>query len=205
MGAKPEGQSTLFGEAPEAQEGQKQIRGYPFGVVASALQKEIRRGDERRAVYWALLLLEAAPYYAWKRVLVTAAEDVGLAAPEVVAEVVNLAVAWRLCKEKSRYVSAHHVTMAVMLLCRAPKSTEVEDLQTLTLEAIKGGERFGVLPEYEDAHTQVGREQGKTWKDWYGDRHGTLGVPVNPYTRELWARRPEWDPRTGQGDGRGSP
>jgi replication-associated recombination protein RarA len=41
------------------------------------MQKEIRRGDERAAMFWCHLLYETSSYYAWKRVLVTAAEDIG--------------------------------------------------------------------------------------------------------------------------------
>ena len=86
----------------------KLIKGqYPFGEVASSFQKEIRRGDVRAAMYWGHLLYGEAPYYAWKRALVTAAEDVGLAAPEVVEKVCGLALAWRICREKSYYVSPH--------------------------------------------------------------------------------------------------
>src|SRR5438128_460965 len=135
-------QAGLFGEEGHTSEPTKLIKGqYPFGEVASAFQKEIRRGDVRAAMYWGHLLYGEASYYAWKRTLVVAAEDVGLAAPDVVEKVCGLALAWRICREKSYYVSPHHFSMAVMLLCAAPKSTEVEDLQTLTLEAIKSGER----------------------------------------------------------------
>ena len=67
-------QAGLFGEEGHTPEPEKLIKGvYPFGEVASALQKEIRRGAEREAVFWGLLLYEVAPYYAFKRVLVTAA------------------------------------------------------------------------------------------------------------------------------------
>lgn len=169
--------------------------GYEFGEVTSALQKEIRRGDERAAVYWAMILHDVAPLYVWKRVLITAAEDIGLAAPDVVAQVCALAQAYEFCKRVSRYwVSPHHLTMAVVLLCRAPKSTEIEDLQTLTKEEIKAGEQRPILPEYLDGHTQAGKEAGATWDQWYRDRHQLLGVPINQYTRELWALKPEWDP-----------
>ena len=65
----------------EKTDAEKLIRGYPFGTVASALQKEIRRGDVEAAVFWGLILYEAAAQYAWKRVLVTAAEDIGSMSP----------------------------------------------------------------------------------------------------------------------------
>jgi hypothetical protein len=87
-------QAGLFGEEGHTQEPKKLIKGvYPFGEVASALQKELRRGAEREALWWGLLLYEAAAYYCWKRVLVTVGEDVGLASPETVDRVVNLALA----------------------------------------------------------------------------------------------------------------
>jgi hypothetical protein len=88
-------------------------------------------------MYWGHVLYSEAPYYAFKRLLVAAAEDVGLAAPDVVEKVCGLALAWRICREKSYYVSPHHFSMAVMLLCAASKSTEVEDLQTITLTNIR--------------------------------------------------------------------
>lgn len=191
------GQGWLFGEGAheEAAEPSKLIRGrYPFGEVASAFQKEIRRGDERAALYWGLLLYQEAPWYAWKRLLVTAAEDVGLAAPEVVERVCLLGLGWRLARERSFGVSPHHFTMAVLLCCRAPKSTEVEDLQTLVLEELRAGARRPV-PEYaRDAHTEAGRAAGKTWADWYYGRHVICGIPVSEAARELWRLRPEWDP-----------
>src|SRR4030095_9857502 len=100
------------------------------------------------------------------------------------------------------FVTPHALTLAIMLICAAPKSTEVEDLQTITLTKIKelvslkSKAQWPPIPEYaRDAHTQAGKEAGKTWKNWYGDRHGICGVPLNVFTEELWAMRPEWDPR----------
>lgn len=196
-------QTGLFGEEGHAPDPQKLIKGqYVFGEVASAMQKEMRRGDVRQALWWALLLYEAAPYYAWKRILVTVCEDVGMASPETVDRFVNLALAWRIAKEKSWYVTGHAVTLAVMLICAAPKSTAVEDLQTIyltkirELAALKSKAEWPPIPEYaKDAHTAAGKAAGKTCRDWYEDRHGVCGVPVNVYTEELWAMRPDWDPR----------
>jgi replication-associated recombination protein RarA len=172
--------------------------GYRFGEVTSAMQKEIRRGDEDAALWWALLLYEAAPQYAWKRVLITAAEDIGFGDPAAVAQVSALAQAWRLAKEGSYSVTAHHFTMAVMTLCRALKSTEVEDAQTYTLERLKAAQRDvslrRAIPDYAlDLHTAAGRAKGTlTWADWYQTRHRRFGVPLNTYTMRLAALKPEW-------------
>jgi replication-associated recombination protein RarA len=201
-------QPRLFGEEAPEEHKVKLIRGvYPFGEVASALQKELRRGDLRQALWWALLLYDSAPYYAWKRILVTVCEDVGMASPETVDRVVNLAVAWRIAKEKSWFVSPHALTMSIMLICAAPKSSAVEDLQTgvLTrireLAALKSRAQWPPIPEFaRDAHTTAGKAAGKTWKDWYRDRHGVCGVPINAWTEELWAMKPDWDPRRVDGE-----
>jgi replication-associated recombination protein RarA len=71
-----------------------------IGLAASALQKSIRVGDEELAVGWALLLWKKAPWFCWKRVLVTASEDVGLAAPEVVAQVAALHWMYRAARSR---------------------------------------------------------------------------------------------------------
>lgn len=168
--------------------------GYRLDEVASALQKEIRRGDTEAAIYWALVLYQGAAYYAWKRVLVTACEDIGLAGPEAVMQVGILNQMWRAAKETSWYVSPHMLTLAVVLLCDAPKSNEIEDRQSLTLELIKRGHKRPV-PEYAlDGHTEAGRERGATWAAWYSDRHRRCKIPVTTYTLRLWSMMPEWDP-----------
>jgi replication-associated recombination protein RarA len=183
---------------PEKREEKKELTttalGYPFDQVASALQKEIRHGDVEAATYWGLLLFKKAPTYAWKRVLTTASEDVGLAAPEVVAQVAALNWAWTSAKAGAWYASPHPLTLAIVLLCRAPKDTTVEDLQSWTLEQIKAKVKREV-PEYAiDEHTKLGKERGVPGDRWYFSRHVTFGIPVNEYTRKLWAMRPEWRP-----------
>jgi len=168
--------------------------GYPLDQVASALQKSIRAGDLEGATYWGLLLFKKSPTYTWKRVLITASEDVGLAAPEVVAQVAALNWAWTSAKDGAWYASPHPLTLAIVLLARAPKDTTIEDLQSLQLALIKAKVRRP-MPEYAiDGHTKLGRERGATWDRWYAARHVTFGIPVNEYTRRLWTMKPEWRP-----------
>ncbi len=158
--------------------------GFRFDEVTSALQKEIRRGNEENAVYWSLILHDAAPQYVWKRVLIIACEDIGLAAPEVVSQVYSLACGWKMAREGTWYLSPHALTMAVMALCRAPKSTEVEDLQTFTMGTIKNG-TVREMPSYAvDQHTARGKELGKDDTFFYEFRHDVCRIPVNKYT--LW-------------------
>jgi len=198
------GSAGKKGRTPE--DAKKLIQGYEFSTVSSALQKEIRRGHVEAAVYWGLLLYGAAPQYAFKRVLTAAAEDVGFGDPDVVAKVCSMAAAWKAAKEASFYVSPHLFTMSVVMLCRAQKSTWLEDLQTSILWPMRTdkknatGWRRPVLPEHEDAHTAAGKTQGATWSQWYRDRHIRFGIPVNEYTKRIWELYPEWRPTLKHGE-----
>jgi MgsA-like AAA+ ATPase family protein len=166
--------------------------GFRFDEVTSALQKEIRKGDEEAAVYWALILYNSSPQYLWKRILVTAAEDVGLADPETVNKVCTLALAWKMAKENSWWVSPQKMVLAVVLLCRAPKSTEIEDFQSYTLELIRQGVKRE-MPDYAiDPHTRQGKEKKLDWSFWYRTRHDLFRIPINRWTRKLRELKPEW-------------
>src|SRR4051794_35785234 len=56
--------------------------GHQCGEVTSAMQKSIRRGMERDALYFAAELeLAGFGNYVWKRLRIIASEDVGLADP----------------------------------------------------------------------------------------------------------------------------
>jgi replication-associated recombination protein RarA len=167
--------------------------GQPMDVAVSALAKEIRRSDERAACYWGLLVYQREPHYFWKRVLLAAAEDVGIADPAAVALVGSLYQMWLGVKAVGWYADPEHPVMALVALCRAKKSTEVDDLKNLTLEEIKAKVLRPVLPEYMDGHTAEGKAQGADWMDWYRFRVA-CGAPVNQYLRELWRLKPEWAP-----------
>src|SRR5438552_2708705 len=102
--------------------------GYKCGEVASALQKEIRRGDEEAALHWASELdLAGFANYAWKRLRIIASEDVGVADSNVAVQVRALYEEWKemskAVKEQS-HAGFYRVFLvhAVVLLARAPKS-----------------------------------------------------------------------------------
>ena len=56
-------------------------KGYYLDEVISALQKEVRRGKEYEAVFWAVELESFNPKALWNRLKVIASEDVGVAEP----------------------------------------------------------------------------------------------------------------------------
>src|SRR5262245_52032498 len=135
--------------------------GYAFDEVTSSFHKEIRLGNEEAALFWGFELYEAAPYYFWKRLLIQAAEDVGLADPQIIVQLTALAQAWDFCKKHSRfYVDPEHVAIAILLLARAPKSSEVDDCKCLIEQRKKAGWRLEVEGYSLDVHTLRGRAMG---------------------------------------------
>jgi replication-associated recombination protein RarA len=171
--------------------------GYEIGVVASAFQKSVRmsRGPEgeEQAVFWGVILLKKSPQYAWKRLHVISLEEVGLADPSVVTTVAALQTAYWSARAGSWYLSPHAFVMGTMLCCRAPRSSEVEDLSTLVNEQIKAKLKRDVDPAFLDAHTEAGKQAGATWRHWYESRI-RMGVPLNGYTRRIFELHPEWKP-----------
>jgi replication-associated recombination protein RarA len=143
--------------------------GYKCGEVASALQKAIRRGNEREALFWASEL-DLAGYggYVFKRLRIIASEDVGLADTDAVVAVHVLWQNWLEAK-KAKHEDAMplYLAHAVCLLARAPKSGIVVH----AVMAIWLGDREAMnmqIPDIAlDVHTARGRRMGR-------DRHHFL-------------------------------
>jgi replication-associated recombination protein RarA len=141
--------------------------GHRCDEVASALQKSIRRGLEREALYWASELdLAGYPDYLWRRLRVIASEDVGLAAPEVALQVRALSENFAdqrkhnvKSKTGSRPGERLFIVQAVLILVRAPKSRIVDH----AVMAVYEGEREPLeVPDFAlDRHTKRGRQLGR--------------------------------------------
>jgi replication-associated recombination protein RarA len=172
--------------------------GYPCGEVASALQKEIRRGNEREALFWASELdLAGYTNYVWKRLRIIASEDVGVADTSVAVAVRALYENWlemkRTVKEQ-RHAGFYRVFLfhAVVLLARAPKSRMLDHL----LMVMYAGERPQLaIPDYAlDKHTRRGRQLGRGDDHFFDEgaqlENATLPDPYAEEAREAWMTRP---------------
>ena len=74
--------------------------GYRIDEVTSALQKEIRRGNEWHALQWATeLALAGYTNYVWKRLRIIASEDVGLGEPMMAVLIRMLYENWQRAEE----------------------------------------------------------------------------------------------------------
>lgn len=137
----------------------KTKNGHRLDAVVSALQKAIRRGDQERALYFMLEMVESNFVgYFWRRISVIAAEDIGLADTQVVATINSLAQANERLNKKDMK-DTYYPGMAVMLLCRADKSREVD----YALDYMDVKRKLGMKIEPNDVdldcHTDEGRER----------------------------------------------
>jgi replication-associated recombination protein RarA len=98
-------------------------KGYSLFEVASALQKTIRRGLEKEALYWGYEL-EVSNYgkYLWKRLVIIAIEDVGPATPDVLSQTLSFQKAYDDLKKKKSDGSDLAIAAAIVYLCRSKKS-----------------------------------------------------------------------------------
>ena len=133
--------------------------GYKLDEVVSALQKSIRRGQEKRAVYWAYEMFESGYIkYLWRRLSVIALEDIGIADPFAPVLVNSLAQSSERINQKDK-IEVLHPGMAVLYLCRASKSREVDYCLEMVEHQRKTGEKLELEEHELDSHTDEGRRK----------------------------------------------
>jgi len=167
--------------------------GYKNGEVASALQKAIRRGKEREALFWATeLALAGYENYVWKRLRVIASEDVGLADPTAAMTVRALYENW-LETKKAKHEEPLFLVHAVCLLARAPKSGIVVHAWMAFYEGDRQAMGMEIPDEALDMHTARGRRMGRG-KEHFLEEAGRLENETlpDPYFAEgasAWTRK----------------
>ncbi len=178
--------------------------GNRFDETASALQKSIRRGKEYESMFHFVDLAESGfDLYAWKRLCICAAEDIGLANPNIVVQVNALAQMWERMRKKEKDDSSGELifllpeknipALAILLMCRSPKNREADDLASCVDLDWKEGKIIPISPEAIDGHTQTGKaklrqqakEQGREFIDLFrheffeGSARNNLPVEVD--------------------------
>src|SRR5579871_6229717 len=123
--------------------------GYAFDEVSSALQKEIRRGHEKDALYWALELCPEFEAFLWRRLEVIVHEDIGIANPPLLLMIPQLAERFMLMREtRNDGAEILILTNAILLLCRSPKTRISDELQCVVVDSIARGEMKLPVPDY---------------------------------------------------------
>ena len=134
--------------------------GHKLDEVVSALQKDIRRGNEKEALYWAMELAGSNnQQYLWKRLQVIASEDVGLANPQAAILVNSMIAGMAQTNSSWNDVRVELIGHAVLYLCRSPKNRQADDAMWLIQQYRKDGWK-PEIPEYAlDVHTKAGKEK----------------------------------------------
>ncbi len=127
---------------------------------ASALQKSLRGSDPDAAIYWLAKMIAGGedPKFIVRRIMVTAAEDVGLADPRalVIANQAAIAVD-RLGMPEARIA----LSEAVIYIARAPKdNTAIKAIDRALDDIQNKGKSYPVPDHLKDAHYQDAKKYG---------------------------------------------
>lgn len=111
--------------------------------LISALHKSMRNSDPDAAVYWLVRMLEAGedPLYVARRLIRFASEDIGIADPQALTQVV---AAYQACHFIGMPECTLNLTQAVVYMAMAPKSNSIyrayeeakEDAGTMMAEPV---------------------------------------------------------------------
>lgn len=165
--------------------------GTPLNEAVSVMIKELRRGKELEALYWARQIEQGGFYkYVWRRLAIFCAEDVGLGNPLAITVVQSLWNAYDTAKKDSSRGTpdGNLITMAVMVLARSEKNRECDHLKNAEHSLVKHGWK-PEIPDYAiDMHTRRGRgqvdkkEQDRLWfTEW-----SRVEPEVGPYDWRAW-------------------
>ena len=184
-------------------------RGYPLSEVISTLQKEIRRGNEESALYWCFEAIPGYEQYVWRRLLVIANEDIGIANPALLQIIPSLRAQYFEFRSLGKNGTCRLILAnAIALMSRSPKSRLADHFQRVVSQSyVTGPQRE--IPDYAlDKHTGRGKRMGRGVDHWL-DEGCKLNPPPevpDPYREEAEAHwragrtaAPEWGKRLANG------
>ena len=126
---------------------------------ASAFQKSLRGSDPNAAIYYLAKMISGGedPRFIARRLIVTAAEDVGNAAPAALAMAVNAYKAVELMGLPEGRIP---LAMAVEYIAKAPKSNRAINAIDSALSDIAAGKDFAPPMHLRDAHYKDAKKYG---------------------------------------------
>jgi len=179
--------------------------GYSLFDAISALQKDIRRGNEAQAFYWALELIPRYEAYLWRRLLAITNEDVGIASPLVLLLVPEQRRLFFEFRESGKNGPARLVLAnTILLLCRADKTRLADHFQRAITQRFMTWESLDI-PDYAlDHHTGAGKRLGRGVDFWLAEGcqlepQGDVDDPYRTEAEALWREgrkdAPDWPQR----------
>lgn len=142
----------------------KTFHGFSADHVISALQKEIRRGNEENAALLAYEMVITSPAledYLWYRLMAITVEDIGFGEPyaPMMLNALQQTVQGFDRKVGERKLFAIH---AVRYLCGCQKDRSSDEMAIWISRAVAQGEAMPVVPDYAlDMHTADGQAMGR--------------------------------------------
>ena len=138
--------------------------GYRLDEVISSLQKEIRRGNELMATYWAFELNDSGFWrYLFRRLTVISGEDLGLANIQglILVSSTYTSLLLQNAKQKIVQVDNNIIGLVVSYLARSPKSRHIDYLGGVILKRKEKGWKPQIPGYAKDQHTSIGKAMGK--------------------------------------------
>jgi replication-associated recombination protein RarA len=140
--------------------------GYPLDEVVSALQKCVRRGKEELAFFFAIEMIEGGYFdYCWRRLIIIASEDIGIADPFAAVLVgqlyENAKIALGNRKKTELNDQVEPLQQAILYMCRTQKSRYGDDFMGYVLSRRERGWKPEVPDVAVDMHTERGRKKGR--------------------------------------------
>lgn len=150
--------------------------GYSLFEIASALQKDIRRSNEKSAMFWAHEIdISNFGEYLWKRLVIISIEDVGPADHDATSRILALKSAYDDLRRKKSKETNLAVAAAVIYLARSGKSRLYDWCKCYMVDTHAFSR--SPIPDYAlDMHTSKGKSQGKNIEDFFND-----GCKVHPH------------------------
>jgi replication-associated recombination protein RarA len=143
--------------------------GHDLKLARSALNKEIRRGREMQAVYWATEIHEAGfTNYLIYSLAVIASEDIGWQSPEMSAAIDAKLALWKLIYNEKKAKAEYTPTLGavILMMCRSVKTRSGDNFWQLCKERRKQGWRLEIPAYAFDEHVELGRNMGRFYRFW---------------------------------------
>jgi len=134
--------------------------------VMSAIQKEIRRGNERNCFLLCLDIIPKYEKYLWRRLEVIVQEDIGLADPDAIIFVhtqKEIYFEMRAAKKGESYTMV--LANTIIRMCRAKKSRLADHFHVSLKQKYLADLEKPIIPDYAyDKHTRKGKGMGRGWQ-----------------------------------------